>query len=225
MYVNVYGYTVIEMIVIKMFERKTLTKEPEVIDLIPADGKCRRFNELQADCNERGISYRRLRQELKRLEGAGTIIREAVATDRGAGTCYRRNVSLNDKLASELPLSVFAESNIIAHQISQNKDEDNRAMEASRTINIGLEMLKLTIRDELGEYAKNPDTESAEMRLDSVLKDFVLPLIKQLTPYSLVPGALDAKAREIVDRVTIEACMLHDDLWSPGEHTSDSDSS
>jgi hypothetical protein len=227
----------------KYLPRKISVK---VLDLIPADGTSKRFKELEAEGKKNGISYRILRQELKRLEKAGTVLREAVKAERGAGTCYRRNMFLNNKLASELaselPLSIFTESKIKAYQIqheeeyevsAKEKEEplyvakraDNRAMKGSQIINNALEMLKLTIRDELAEYSNNPDTESAEMRFDSVLEDFIVPLIKQLGPYALIPGALDDKAREVVDRITVEACMRHDDIWNPDEYISDSGSS
>lgn len=64
----------------------------KVLDLIPEDGTCIRFKELKKKCREHVITHRILLRDLKRLEDTGTVVKEAVKTERGAGTCYRRTV-------------------------------------------------------------------------------------------------------------------------------------
>lgn len=184
-----------------------------VVDIIPEDGKCIRFGELKKQCNKHGISYRILRQELKRLEEAGTIVKEAVKAERGAGTCYRRNLSLH---APELPGFTRIFSDLLGQLKAAVEDvstDEEKAVMASQGLLSALWVLQLTIYDELALYTTNPDREQAEKRLDSILSDFILPMIKRTTELARLPGACDTKAALAMDKLFVDNQKHWLDVW------------
>ncbi len=74
-------------------ESRALTAK--VAALIPEDGI--RFKELEAKCKQNKIGYKAMLNALDRLQKAGTVVKDAVKADRGAGTSYRRTAIVGRK--------------------------------------------------------------------------------------------------------------------------------
>lgn len=183
------------------------------IDLIPEDGTCIRFNELQDRCKQHGISYRILLKELERLEKAGTVVKEAVIAKRGAGTCYRRTV-FPRMLDKTEPSFIF--SDYISHAVEYVKsiqDEQELEKEASRLLNNLLADIALTIHDELIQHAQTDDKEQAEKHLNSVLADIVVPMIKETSRLSDLPVASNQKVITAIEDAYIYVSLNWNGLW------------
>lgn len=187
--------------------------QKKVFDLIPEDGKCKRFMKLEEECKEHGISYRILRQELKRLEEAGTIVKEAVKAKRGAGTCYRRDVPFH---APGLSQGLRSSSNMIAYLISsvdEMNTEEGKAAMASQGLFSVLWSLHFILHHELAIYTENPDKEDAEKRLDSILMDFIFPMIKRTIVLAVLPGACDIRASLAMEKIIVDNLDRWVDVW------------
>ncbi len=174
-----------------------------VADLIPESGTCIRFKELEARCKEHGISHRILLKELKRLEGAGTIIKDAVKADRGAGTCYKRSLKL------QIPFYKDVEN---AVKEVRSSEEEQRELIAAIYLKGFLTLIETVVYNELLEHARKNNKEIAERRLDSALNDFVLPMIKQITLLSDLPVA-SSKHVEVAVRGAIDKSTDWGGVW------------
>lgn len=153
----------------------------KVADLIPEDGTGIRFKELKAKCKEYDISHRILLKELKRLEEAGTITKEAVKADRGAGTCYRRTTG-----------AIIAFSKTVEEAVKKimSSSEEQQELVAAMYLHSNLCMIVELIYDELLVHAKDNDKKHAKRRLGSSLRDFILPMIiDHITHLSDLPAA------------------------------------
>lgn len=176
----------------------------KVFALIPEDGTPIRFKDIHKKCSALGITYRILRQELIHLQEAGTIIKEKAKSRRGAGTQYRRNVSLH---VPELPGYNRIFSNLITRMkalVDKTDTEEEKGAIASRGLLSVLWTLNLTIWDELQIYTTTPDKEQAERRLDSVLSDFISPMIKRTAELASLPGACDMRAALAMDQLFVD---------------------
>lgn len=168
----------------------------KVLDLIPEDGTCIRFKELKKRCREHGITHRILLRDLKRLEDTGTVVKEAVKTERGAGTCYRRTVFLH--LSPFIPGDIQTFTDFIS-VLKDHVESCKKESCAAKAVHNALYVLFLTVYDELVEYTRNPDKELAEKRLSSVLKDFILPMVMKTTELAALPGACSELAQVALD--------------------------
>lgn len=190
----------------------------EVADSIPDDGTCIRFNDLKNKCKKHGISHRILLKDLKRLQEAGTIIKEAVNTERGAGTCYKRIVI--DNFSPNTPLNTFSvmlKNLEIMLEAIQNKttlqDVDVAKKIAIKEFYNLYVKIYMTILSELGQYALNPNRQEAEMRINSVLKDFIVPMIKQTVTISCHPLITNEQARFALFKAPFYGSENWDSVW------------
>lgn len=186
----------------------------KVAALIPEDGSCIRFKDLEAECKGNKIKYKAMLTALKRLEADGTIVKEAVKADRGAGTCYRRTVFLHS--SPTIPGDIQTFSDFISYlksivQPAENTDE--QAKLAVQGVHNALYVLFLSIYDELVEYTRNPNKKLAEKRLNSVLKDFILPLVMKTTELAALPGACSKQSQVALDCAHAESLKDWDKIW------------
>lgn len=191
----------------------------EVADLIPEDGTCIRFNELKNECTKHGISHRILLKDLKRLQEAGTIIKEAVKAERGAGTCYKRiliDLPFYNTSFPNTTLKAFSvqlkdlEIRLDAIQNKSIKDVDEEKKIATKDFYNLYINIYMTILSELGQYAVNPNRQEAEMHVDSVLKDFIVPMIKKTVTISCHPVMRD----EQIKFALFKAPFLGSENWN-----------
>jgi hypothetical protein len=171
--------------------------------------------ELVALFKEHPLTYRMLRQELMRLQEAGTVIKRKAKSRRGQGTCYRRTVSQYPDLEAEPQEHQFdfGDIGIIVKQLGEIQDEDQRAMETSKRIYLGYRKLILTMFKESLLCNENPDKAQAEKRLDSVLTDYIMPLSAGLTELFPMLGKYGGKSLEVVEDITLEPIDKHDRVW------------
>jgi hypothetical protein len=77
-------------------KRKPLGRRPaaaksniiRVAELIPEKGI--RYNDLKEECDKIGIGEKAMNNALRKLQAGGTIVKKAVLTKSGSGTCYKR---------------------------------------------------------------------------------------------------------------------------------------
>lgn len=195
-----------------------------VLDLIP-ESNCIRFKDLQEKCKEAEISYRELLAEVKRLEAAGTVIREAVKAKKGAGTCYRRDTKIHLPFGKERHKSFM--------ELFHDSPEELIGTEpVEKQVYAALGAIFLTVADELIMYNiiqhqnrvvqealisihNNPDMaqklseESAldpDKRLDSALRDFIVPAIKQVTKFTnQIPLSDINHSKKIIEEALVYA--------------------
>jgi DNA-binding HxlR family transcriptional regulator len=178
------------MISIYPIEGKRNGRPPEkgkrkykVVDFIPEDGTSIRFKDLETKCKDHTISHRILLKDLERLQEAGIIVKDAVKTERGAGTQYRRRAAPQTPLPTAM-YSLFEKAMESAENI---KDKGEREKETMRAIYGLYVMINTSVLAELVEYTLTYDEEKAEKRLDSALEDIIVPLIKEAVRHAPRP--------------------------------------
>ncbi len=208
------------MLVVKLFERRKALHRKGVLDLIPENGKAIRFKDIDAIRKEHEISYRELIKELKRLEDAGEIVKEAVKAERGAGTQYRRTVFFH--ASPTLPGDIHTFSDFIS-DLKAYVESCNKESCAAKAVHNALYILFLSVYDELVEYIENPNKEQAGKRLNSVLKDFILPMVTKTTELAALPGACSEQAQVALDCAHANSLMDWDIVWECAAAIKDED--
>lgn len=180
--------------------------EVRVLDLIPENGKSIRFNELQGKCKEHSISYRILLKELKRLEAAGTIIKEFVKAERGAGTSYRRTVFIPIDRYITPTEAVLDFKDVMEDMVEGNPDKNEAEKWAAWGFYRAYATIFQAILNELELSRSYPEPEK---RFDCVLNDFIVPLIKRLSLHYRHPAINNERAKSAI----FEAIMLGYKEW------------
>ncbi len=203
-----------------------------VLDLIP-ESKGIRFKDLQEKCKEAEISYRELLAEVKRLEAAGTVIREAVKAKKGAGTCYKRNVKIllpfgKERYKSFMELFNFSPEELgtepvekqiyaalggifltvidelVMYNLIQNQNRMVQDALINGNNNADMAQQLLEEQGDQGDQMKialNPDK-----RLDSALRDFIVPAIKQVTKLTnQIPSSDTNQSKKIIEEALVYA--------------------
>ncbi len=143
----------------------------EVLKHIPEDTTSIRHKDLMELCKKDGMAYETMRRALKHLEELGIIEKEAVKSERGAGTCYHRTIGLpswekdTERLKAQsntaYALSEFTERGLFMERLHSEIDF----------------LIRYGVFPEIHKYVDNPNREQAKARLNTVLKDIVTPWI------------------------------------------------
>lgn len=158
----------------------------KVAALISEDGI--RFKELEARCKQNKIGYKAMLNALERLQEAGTVVKDAVKADRGAGTQYRRILA---PFTPPPDYSIFQKAMEEVEAIQDKNEREKKTMWAIHVLYI---TIYITILSELIEYTLNPDDQKAKRRLDSALSDFIVPRVKQTIDLVPHPATYDKQA-------------------------------
>lgn len=190
----------------KVLEARDSGIRKKIVSFIPDDGKCIQFKELLAKCNENGISYRQLRQELKYLTEAGTVKKEAMKAKRGAGTCYRRTVLVPIDRCISPSSTVLNLKDVMEDMVERNPNKNEAEKWAAWGFCHAYATICQAILNELELSLSYPDPEE---RFDSALNDFIAPLIKRLVPFYRHPAINNERAKSAL----FEAIMLGYKEW------------
>jgi hypothetical protein len=223
----------------------SVMRSDDVLRLMPDDGTPIRFKDLKAKCKDSKISYRIMLKELKRLEDTGMILREAVVAkrgERGVGTQYKlRDIAystgFNDPIGA-LTATIRDSKSFLKRMELFGKNQYEIQMEAARNLNYALDLLKLSILEELYycELYNIDNKELADKEFNSALKDKIFPLIMRLRELvgsqgtgnfdnlpptegeriramAVIDAACGERAMAIMDELTKEAWFKYGRKW------------
>lgn len=154
-----------------------IKRDPDntVLKLMPADGNCIRFKELNKLRIKEKLGLGTLNNTLKKLESTGIIQKEFVKAKQGAGTCYRLTLPIPN--LDKQGWTTFIKEHRRRVEMSKNPVEKEKALALYLTRSLE-NYMSIIFRTLKSASKKNP--EMAEIFIEIAGKTYITNLLKDI---------------------------------------------
>lgn len=166
----------------------------KVYECIPEDGTLIQHKVLKKQCVIEGkMASQTMQNYLDLLQDEGLVIKEKMQAEKGDGKGYRRTMrtELLNPHSFVYPHDVESLSEIIKKDreaLSKQNDPKQTKNGLSQLFFYFDIIIATILYPEFQEYSINPNKEQAKLRLTSVIKDIINPMLEQIADKAILPN-------------------------------------